>query len=122
MSRTTKTFEEKIASKDEKIQQLINEKKQIQQRQKSAERKARNSRLCRRHGLLEKYMPDLINITDEQFELFIRQGIDTKYGRDILAKIVAAGAAVVPPAQAETNHSFDMDGGTKPPKAEPTGA
>jgi len=122
MSRTAKTYEEKIASTDEKIQQLINQKKQIIQQQKATERKERNSRLCRRHGLLEKYMPALISITDEQFEAFIRQGINTSYGRDILAKIAASGAAIAPSTQAEPANAVVLDGGTKPPKADQTGA
>ena len=89
MSKTPKTYEEKIAVKDEQIQQLLNQKKQLIQKQKADERKERTSRLCRRHGLLEKYMPDLIVITDEQFEQFVKRGIDTKYGNQILSELVA---------------------------------
>ena len=59
MSKTPKTYEEKIAVKDEQIQHLINQKKQLMQKQKADERKERTSRLCRRHGLLEKYNPAL---------------------------------------------------------------
>ena len=33
-------------------------------------------------------MPDLAAITDEQFETFIRKGINTTYGQKILAEIV----------------------------------
>ena len=89
MSRPTKTFEEKIASKDEQILQLQNEKKRLIQQQKATERKERTRRLCSRHGMLEKYMPDLITITDEQFEIFIQRGIDTSYGQKILAELAA---------------------------------
>ena len=46
MSKTTKVYVDKIASKDEKIQQLLNQKKQLIQKQKATERKERNSRLC----------------------------------------------------------------------------
>jgi len=95
MSRPTKTFEEKIASKDEQILQLQNEKKRLIQQQKATERKERTRRLCSRHGMLEKYMPDLIIISDEMFEDFIRTGIDTKYGRSRLAEIVAKHNATV---------------------------
>jgi len=93
MSRPTKTFEQKIASKDEQILQLQNEKKRLIQQQKATERKERTRRLCSRHGMLEKYMPDLIIISDEMFEDFIRTGIDTKYGRSRLAEIVAKQTA-----------------------------
>lgn len=84
-----KTYEEKIASKDERIQQLINEKKKLQKQENARQRKARDNRLYRRHGLLEKYMPDLAIITDYQFEKFIKRAIDTTYGQNILAEIVA---------------------------------
>jgi len=83
-----KTTAEKIASKREQIQQLQNEEKQLIQKQKEQDRKDRTKRLCQRHGLLEKFMPDLATVTDEQFETFIRKGINTTYGQKILAEIV----------------------------------
>jgi transposase len=91
-TKTAKTLAEKIASKDEKIQQLLNDKKQLIQRQKTSERKERTSRLCRRHGLLEKFIPDLITITDEQFEAFVRTHINTNNGRNRLVEIIDKGA------------------------------
>ena len=118
----SKTLNEKIADKQRRIEELENEKKRLIQKQKSDERKERTSRLCRRHGLLEKFMPDLIAITDEQFEAFIRRGINTSYGQKILAEIVAERAAVAPSAHTETHHSGDMGGGAKPPKTEPSEA
>ena len=83
-----KTTSEKIATKREQIQQLQNEEKQLLQKQRAEERNARTRRFCSRHGLLEKFMPDLATITDEQFETFIRKGINTSYGQKILAEIV----------------------------------
>ena len=88
-----KTTAEKIASKREQIQQLQNEEKQLIQKQKEQDRKDRTKRLCQRHGLLEKFMPDLATITDEQFELFIKRGINTSYGQKTLAEIMAQTAA-----------------------------
>ena len=49
--------------------------------------------MCTRHGMLEKHMPDLISITDEQFESFITRAINTSYGRDTLAKITKQAEA-----------------------------
>ena len=107
MSKTPKTFEEKIAQRGEKIRQLTNEKKQIIQKQKADERKARTRRLCSRHGLLEKYMPDLIAITDEQFENFIKRAIDTTYGNQILGEITRKTSAAV-----ASNHTNTADAST----------
>ena len=87
-TRATKTAEEKVAIKDAKILQLQNEKKKILQQEKARERKARDNRLYRRHGLLEKYLPELIEMADHQFEMFIKRGIKTKYGIKILYDIL----------------------------------
>ena len=96
----SKTKTERIEGIDERIAQLEAQKKQLIQQQKIAERKERTSRLCRRHGLLEKYMPELITITDEQFEMFVQKAVANDYGRDILAKIMTkpnASTVEIPP-------------------------
>jgi len=106
-----KSTAEKIATKREKIQQLQNEEKQLIQKQKAEERKARTRRFCSRHGLLEKYMPDLAAITDEQYETFIRKAINTNHGQKILAEIVGGTGATAtqqsaePPTQNGGNHN-----------------
>ena len=97
-----KTTAEKIANKDERIQQLLNEKKQLIQKQKADERRTRTSRLCRRHGLLEKYLPDLVNITDEQYEAFVKKATSNNYGRDALAEIIDKADKTAVPKTAET--------------------
>ena len=84
----TKTRADKIASYEEQIAQLQNKMKDEIRKRNEEERKARTKRLCTRHGMLEKHMPDLATITDEQFEAFITRAINTSYGRDTLAKII----------------------------------
>ena len=118
MPKTTKTYEEQIAERDAKILQYQNEKKRIMQKQKSADRKARDNRLYKRHGLLEKFMPDLINITDEQYEVFIKTGINTKYGKQRLGEIIAAGVEKAAAEVSETADSDTTNGGTTTPLAE----
>ena len=108
-----KSTAEKIATKREQIQQLQNEEKQLIQKQKAEERKARTRRFCSRHGLLEKYMSDLAAITDEQYETFIRKAINTNHGQKILAEIVGSTGATnpqqtaEPPTQNGGNHNAD---------------
>jgi hypothetical protein len=92
----SKTKIERIEGIDEKIAQLEAQKKQLIQQQKAAERKERTRRLCSRHGLLEKYMPDLIAISDEQFEIFVKRGVDTSYGQKLLAELVAKQSVNTP--------------------------
>ena len=121
-TKTTKTVEEKIAIKDAKIQQLMNEKKAILQREKAKERKERNNRLCRRHGLLEKFMPDLISITDDQFEAFIRTGISTNHGRKRLGEIIDKGAEAAAAYIAKCRSEDSASGEAEPPEAAQSGA
>jgi len=87
-----KTTAEKIADKDEQIRQILNEKKQLIQKQKQDEKKARNHRLCKRHATLESMMPELITITDEQYKTFLEKAVCNDYGRDKLTQIIAQGA------------------------------
>lgn len=100
-----KTKTERIASIEEQIAQLENQKKQLVQKQKDDDRKERTKRLCKRHGLLEKYMPDLITITDEQFEMFIKRGINTSYGQKTLAEIIVKPPQTVPPQPKEVSQT-----------------
>ena len=97
-----KTKLERITTIEKRILQLQNQKKQLAQKQKEDERKARTRRLCSRHGLLEKFMPSLATITDEQFELFIKVAINTKHGQDRLAEIVDGTLVAYPTNKAET--------------------
>ena len=121
-NKTPKTTEEQIAIKNDKILKLKNEKKAILQRQKTQERKARNNRLFRRHGLLEFFMPNLCNITDEQFETFIRKGINTKYGREKLAEIIDEGAEAAASYIAKCRNNENATGDTESPEAFSPGA
>jgi len=81
---TTKTTGERIDTLQEKIQQLENQKKQLLQKQKADERKARNHRLCKRGAYLESIIPDTIPLTDEQFYQFLDKTLKTDYARKIL--------------------------------------
>jgi len=117
-TKTVKTAEEKVALKDARILQLQNEKKKIIQQAKTKERKERNNRLYRRHGLLEKFMPELITITDEQYEVFIKTGIDTNYGRKRLGEIIAEGDKPMRSVTTTTLEEDTAEDTSNPPKAE----
>jgi hypothetical protein len=122
MEKNTKTYEEKITGMDERIRQLINEKKKLQQQENAQQRKARDNRLYRRHGLLEKYMPGLTIITDRQFEIFIQRAINTSYGQKILAELVAESGQSIDCMYIESPKKLFTEGGADTPKAEPSGA
>jgi len=85
MARTTL---EKIERNRAEQEQLKKQERELLKKHKKQERDARTKRLCTRHGMLEKHMPDLIKLTDREFETFITRAINTTYGREALAKII----------------------------------
>ena len=121
-TRTKKTHEERIAAKDEKIQQLIKGKKKMMQQENKRQRKARNSRLYKRHAFLEKYMPGLAVITNEQFYKFVRIAINTSYGRNKLAELIEESGHSTDCIYVEMTDEDCTEKGQRTPKAEPSGA
>ena len=136
-TKNTKTADEKLAEKNARIKQLQKQKQAIIKRENAKERKARNNRLYRRHGLLEKFMPDIITITDDQFEAFIRTGINTTYGIKRLGEIKDKGEeaatayiikcrseekAKAEAEQAESRRNDSTDSGADSPQAVSSGA
>ena len=89
---------EKVLDIRNQMEKLQKQEKELLKKHKEDERKVRTKRLCTRHGMLEKVMPDLITITDEQFESFITRAINTSYGRDTLAKIIGRPLTLPTPA------------------------
>jgi len=96
-----------IEKAQEEIRQKENRIKELVAKQKAEEKKARNHRLCKRHGLLESLLPEIIEVTDEQYKTFLERAVANSYGRDILAKIIAQGdkndTSKAPSATPQTN-------------------
>lgn len=86
---------------EEEIRQLENKKKRLIQEQKEQERKDRTNRLCKRMGLFEKLLPDIIPLTEEQFKTFVEQTIATDHARRVLDGLTAQNAATAPAQGAE---------------------
>jgi len=72
----TKT--ERIASVEDKIKQLENQRKQLIQKQKADERKARTKRLIERGAILESLIADAETLTNEQVKAFLQKVIQGK--------------------------------------------
>ena len=117
-----KTKAEQIESIDKQMEQLAARRKRLIQNENARLRKERNSRLYRRHGLLEKHMPGLASITDRQFEMFIRRAINTGYGQKILAELAAASEQTIDCLYIETPDEPYAEDGAGTPRAEPSGA
>jgi len=116
-----KTRAEKIADYEAQIVEIRNRQRQERQKQSKEERTARTRRLCSRHGLLEKMLPEIVTVTDEQFQAFLEKAVANTYGRDILNKIISQTAAKpTPPSAGSAAHTITPPT-TKPAETEQDG-
>ena len=90
----SKSINEKIEAAKAEIAQKEAHIKQLLQQQKAQERKDRNHRLCKRGGLVEKLLPDLVKLTDEQFDTFVQKTLMSGFAEKVLR-------GLVPPSQPE---------------------
>jgi hypothetical protein len=96
------TKEERISNIETQIAELVKQRKNIIQAQKAAERKARTHRLCKRGGEIEKNLPGIETLTEEEFKAFANITFLTPYSKKELAKILANKAAAKPAEASET--------------------
>ena len=99
----TKTTQKRITL-DEQIEQMLNQRKQLIQKEKAEARKERTRRLCQRGGAVEKLHPELAAFTDEQFDIFVKKVILSEQTKRIIAEI----AAVKPEPSAESQGGFSL--------------
>lgn len=72
MSNASKNLQSKIATKEEKIQQLLNEKKALLQKFKNEERKARTRRLIERGAIVESLVQGALEMTNKELMDFLK--------------------------------------------------
>ena len=75
---------------EELNEEIINIKKrqsQLRQQHNRQVNKDRTHRLCKRGGLVEKMLPTLAVINDEQFEVFVNKTLLTGFAEKILREI-----------------------------------
>ena len=82
---TNKT--ERIATIEEKISQLENQRKKLMQQQKQIDQKARTKRLIERGAILESFIPDAKSYTNEQIQSFLQKTIRTEFAKRALSDI-----------------------------------
>ena len=105
-----RTYNERIDAAKSEIKEKEELIKKLLQQQKTQERKDRNHRLCKRGGLVEKLLPELAELTDEQFDTFVEKTLLTKYTRNILAELVPPPPK--PSTEPEDGAETARDGGT----------
>jgi len=64
-------LQQQIEASAKRIQDEQRRFKQLEKQQAERDRKDRNHRLCKRHGFIESLLPDIISLTEEQFQGFI---------------------------------------------------
>jgi len=114
-----KTLKQRIDDNLIEMEQLQKLQSDLLAQFKEQERKARTHRLCKRGGLMEKAMPELITLTDKQFDTFMEKVVLTHYGRKILAELTAENEA---PADPQDGNNTAQEGGTAAPKPAQTAA
>ena len=84
-----RTTTEKMEDTREKIAELQNYLKKLENTDKEAKRKARTKRLCRRGGFLESVLPETITLSEDRFDAFVKKHIANDHGLRILNKLLA---------------------------------
>ena len=112
---------EKIAEVEAEIRQLNERVKILKQQHNADERKARNHRLCKRGGLVEKLLPELITFSDTQFENFVGKTLLTSHTKRIIAEIQAQAPAPKTGPQGEKTAEQASEPTTAKPTQPPQG-
>ena len=84
---TRKSLDERIEVAKAEREQMEARIKELQKQQKAQERKDRNHRFCVRGGKLEKLLPELAQLSEEQFEIFVKRCLLTNYTRGVLVEL-----------------------------------
>jgi hypothetical protein len=90
------TKEERISNIETQIAELVKQRKNIIQAQKASERKARTHRLCKRGGEIEKLLPGIETLTEDEFKAFANITFLTPFSKGKLAGILADKAIEKP--------------------------
>ncbi|MDR0325124.1 MAG: DUF3847 domain-containing protein [Oscillospiraceae bacterium] len=80
---------------DEQLEAALEERKKkndrvntLLGRQRTRDNKARTHRLCKRGGLVEKLLPDLAKLSDEQFDTFVDKTLLTPHTKRVLDNLL----------------------------------
>jgi len=124
----SKSKQDKIAGIEGKIAQLENQRKQLIQKQKADERKARTKRLIERGVILESFIPEADTLTNEQIKIFLEKTIKSDYATKMLAGLKSSTESSEPnpkPSTAEKGTNKPVEATEQisiPASTKPTGA
>ena len=109
-----RTPEEQIEAARKELEQKQARLDKLLKDQKKQDDKARTHRLCKRGGKVEKLFPRLIEMSEEQFEMFVQKTLLTGYADKIINQILSA-----PPAAPKLDEAAAKSATT--PAAKPAG-
>jgi hypothetical protein len=107
----TTDYTERIAGLDEQIARLENRRKELLQKDRARERKARTKRLIERGAIVESVIGGVDGLTGEQFKSFIERMAKTDQARRALSEIAGRGGGIAPTKTAETESDEDAENG-----------
>jgi hypothetical protein len=105
-----KTLEQQIEAAKAQVDEKEKRLKELLHAQREKADKARTHRLCERGGKVEKVLPDIIRLTEEQFETFVQKALLSGYAAKIIRELL-------PPEPANVQDSAAQDGGSAVPKS-----
>jgi len=111
-----KSTAEKIQFELEKRKKHDNEIKRLQQLQREEEKEIRERRYCKRGGVVEKQLPDLATMTDEQFNIFAEKVLFTEQTKTIISEILTLHPTPSRSVKSPSKSKGDID---EPPIVEP---
>ena len=82
-----KSYDEKIERLKESIRQDENQLKQLIQKQKEQDKKARTHRLVERGAILESLIDDAEMLTNEQIKTLLERTVGSSYGVKIIDSV-----------------------------------
>jgi hypothetical protein len=103
-------YTEKITSIEEQIAQLKNRQRELLQKSRTQERKARTRRLIERGAIIESLIPDTDTLTGEQFKSLIEKILSTEQTRRALAEIKKQDSGTPVQKHAVAEQTTDEDG------------
>jgi len=113
-----KSRTEKIASFDEQIAKLQEKRATELQKQKDEEKDEREKRQRKRGEILEKLIPETVNLTIEQFTALINKTTANPFGRDKLAEVLKESASKPKPQAAQTPPANNKPASQPPPSSQ----
>ena len=86
-----RTIDERLEARREEKRQLEAKIQELLQEQRTHKKKERNHRIFKRGGYIEKYIPEIVSLSDEQFYTFVEKCLQSNFAKRTLSDLMASG-------------------------------